>query len=268
MGNANQRPQQDSQTDQELEDPESSSSSSTFTCEICIEPVTLPNKKFKNSNKCVHPFCTDCMIKYIQVKLEDNVADIKCPALTCDHSLVPLSCRPKIAHQLFDKWCDVLCESAVLKLDRVYCPYQDCSALVINECGGGGSLSRCVCPNCKKLFCFRCKVPWHAGYRCEESGETRDENDIAFGVLSERKQWMRCPTCRHCVELVKGCAIVRCRCGIEFCYRCGKKVDHHWCNCRRSSTICMWIFHLCIVILVIWPFFLLFTAITRKNQHH
>lgn len=58
-----------------------------------------------------------------------------------------------------------------------------------------------------------------------------------------------------------------CRCGIEFCYKCGKKVDHHWCNCRRSSTFCMWIFHLCIVILVLWPFFLLFTAITRKGHH-
>ncbi|KAI3692225.1 hypothetical protein L6452_32036 [Arctium lappa] len=28
-----------------------------------------------------------------------------------------------------------------------------------------------------------------------------DENDVAFGVLLERNQWMRCPVCRHCVEL-------------------------------------------------------------------
>ncbi|PWA57703.1 hypothetical protein CTI12_AA406920 [Artemisia annua] len=45
----------------------------TFTCEICIELV--PNKKFKNSNRCVHPCCSACMIKYIQVKLEDNVSE-------------------------------------------------------------------------------------------------------------------------------------------------------------------------------------------------
>ncbi|KAI7730528.1 hypothetical protein M8C21_006241 [Ambrosia artemisiifolia] len=207
MGNANNKPQQNPSSNQALEDEESSSE--PFTCEICIEPVTLPNKKFINSNRCVHPFCTECMIKYIQVKLEDNLSAIKCPSLTCDHFLDPLSCHEKIGQQLFDKWCDVLCESALLGMDRVYCPNRDCSALVVNECGG--NLSKCVCPNCKKLFCFRCKVGWHAGYRCEESGELRDHNDIAFGVLSERKQWMRCPTCRHCVELVKGCAIVRCR---------------------------------------------------------
>ncbi|KAI7746370.1 hypothetical protein M8C21_016023, partial [Ambrosia artemisiifolia] len=46
---------------------------------------------------------------------------------------------------------------------------------------------------------------------CDERGEIMDRNDVAFGVLSERKKWMRCPKCRHCVELVKGCNMVRCR---------------------------------------------------------
>ncbi|XP_024967277.1 probable E3 ubiquitin-protein ligase RNF217 [Cynara cardunculus var. scolymus] len=222
MGNLNQTPLLNSQNPNQDEDEEDA-----FTCEICSEPA---NTKFKNDHKCIHPFCTDCMIKYIQMKLDDNLSDIKCPAMACNHSLEPLSCRPKIARQLFDKWCDVLCESAVLKLDRVYCPNQDCSELIVNECGER-DLKRCLCPNCMKPFCFWCKVPWHAGYMCEESGETRDENDVAFGVLAERKGWIRCPTCQHFVELADGCTIVRCRCGIEFCYRCGKKGGHrHRCN--------------------------------------
>ncbi|XP_076941462.1 E3 ubiquitin-protein ligase RSL1-like [Bidens hawaiensis] len=237
MGNVNKKPQQEL----ELQD----SSSSTFTCEICIEPVTLPNTKFNNSNRCVHPFCTDCMIKYIQVKLEDNVSDIKCPALTCNQSLEPLSCRPKVTRQLFDKWCDVLCDSAVLELDQVYCPNRECSALVINECGGGSKLKRCVCPNCKKPFCFRCKVPWHTGYRCEEVGEIRDQNDVAFGVLLEMNKWMRCPRCRHCVERLEGCSLVQCRCGVRFCYRCGKTL----CACKASIIGLIMVF--CMVIMVI-----------------
>nr|XP_043621826.1 probable E3 ubiquitin-protein ligase RNF217 [Erigeron canadensis] len=260
MGNTNQTQQNPVTIHQNNEEL------TNFTCEICIEPVTSPNTKFNNNNKCMHPFCTDCMIKYIQVKLDENVSNIKCPALNCNNFFDPLSCRPKIGQKLFDQWCDVLCESALLSFDRIYCPNRDCSAVVVNECGGGTSLKRCVCPNCKKPFCYRCKIPWHAGYRCEESGEMRDVNDIAFGVLSERNQWMRCPACRHCVELVKGCAIVRCRCGIEFCYKCGKKVDRHWCNCRRTSTCCMFVFHICIVILVLWPFFLLGMAISRRNR--
>ncbi|XP_076914219.1 E3 ubiquitin-protein ligase RSL1-like [Bidens hawaiensis] len=179
------------------------SCSSRFTCEICSEPLVLPNRQFKNGNQCAHPYCTKCMIKYIQANLQGNIFDIKCPALNCGHSIDPLSCHRIITNQLFDKWCDMLCNSAVLGLDWVYC-----SALIINECG---DLERCVCPNCKKPFCFRCKIPWHDGYTCEESGEIIDQNDIAFGELSAKIHWMRCPRCRHCVELVEGCSFLRCR---------------------------------------------------------
>ncbi|KAI3882712.1 hypothetical protein MKX03_014476, partial [Papaver bracteatum] len=43
---------------------------SSFTCEICVENVPL-NAKFKNV--CFHNYCTDCIAKYIQVKVsQDN----------------------------------------------------------------------------------------------------------------------------------------------------------------------------------------------------
>ncbi|KAI8548940.1 hypothetical protein RHMOL_Rhmol07G0312500 [Rhododendron molle] len=55
-----------------------------------------------------------------------------------------------------------------------------------------GTVRRTGCPNCnKRLFCFFCKLPWHAVYWCEESGKPRDRNDVAFEVLAERKKWMR-----------------------------------------------------------------------------
>lgn len=260
MGNTQQKPAQAPQPPRQEQE---SLDSSTFTCEICIEPVSLPTRKFNNNRNCVHPFCTDCMIKYIQVKLEDNAAQIKCPALDCDQFLDPLSCRPLIERQLFDKWCDVLCDSTVLAMDGVYCPNRNCSALVVNECGG--NVKRSVCPSCKKKFCFRCRVPWHAGFRCEESGEMRDLSDVAFGVLAEARKWMRCPRCRHFVELAQGCAIVHCRCGTNFCYKCGKHVNHHWCNCHRTSMCCMVLCQLCIVIVVIYPFILLFMAVIMNH---
>ncbi|XP_076917709.1 E3 ubiquitin-protein ligase RSL1-like [Bidens hawaiensis] len=183
----------------------------TFTSEICIEPVTLRNNKFNDYNdKCVHPFCTECMTKYIQMKLEDNLSDIRCPATTCKHCLKPLSCRLKITQQLFVKWCDVLCESTVLPIERVYCPNKECSELILNECGDQ-KLKRCVCPTCKKPFCFMCKVTWHEGFTCEETRKHRDENSVAFDLLYKKNKWRRCPRCGHCVERVDGCALIRCR---------------------------------------------------------
>lgn len=189
-------------------DPEDQAQNEPFTCEICIEPMLSP-KKFKNRNNCSHPFCTDCIVKYIAVKLEDNAAKIQCPALDCAEFLDPIACRTLLGPQLFVKWCDVLCEAAVLEWDRCYCPNRNCSALIVNECGG--TVKRSSCPNCKLLFCFHCKLPWHAGFRCEESRELRDRNDVAFGVLAEQKSWARCPRCRHFVERIEGCKIINCR---------------------------------------------------------
>lgn len=73
-------------------------------------------------------------------------------------------------------------QEGLLGLDWCYCPNWWCSAVVVNKCGG--TVRRSVCPNCKRLFCFFCKLPWHAGYWCEESGKPRDRNDVAFEVLA------------------------------------------------------------------------------------
>ena len=59
------------------------------------------------------------------------------PGLTCDHLLDPLACRPILPASLFVKWCDLLVEQkVVVGFERFYCPNQECSALIVNECGG------------------------------------------------------------------------------------------------------------------------------------
>nr|GMD02578.1 probable E3 ubiquitin-protein ligase RNF217 [Ipomoea batatas] len=146
----------------------------------------LSPRKFKNRDSCSHPFCSDCIVKYIAVKLECNAAKIQCPALDCGEFLDPIACRTLLGPQL-----------------------RNCSVLIVNECGG--TVKRSKCPSCKVLLCFHCKLPWHAGFRCEESRELRDRNDVAFGVLAEQKRWARCPRCRHFVERIEGCKIINCR---------------------------------------------------------
>lgn len=81
--------------------------------------------------------------------------------------------------------------------------------LIVNECGG--NLKKVGCPKCKRMFCFKCKGVWHAGFGCEESGVLRDRDEVAFGRLAEVCEWQRCPKCRHFVEHVEGCKIVKCR---------------------------------------------------------
>lgn len=207
------------QNSDKLDEPElRRQEDSDFTCEICIEP--MPSiRKFKNAGLCTHPFCLDCISKYVEVKVESVIGRIDCPGLDCKNQLDPFSCMPVISRLLFEKWSDLLCESLVLGLESCYCPYQDCSALVLNECEN--KLKKTKCPNCKKNFCFRCKIQWHAGYKCSESRHLRDRNDILAGELIEEKKWTRCYNCGHSVERISGCREIKCKCGVRFCYKCG-----------------------------------------------
>ncbi|KAI3871585.1 hypothetical protein MKX03_005768 [Papaver bracteatum] len=261
-------------TDQNLETALSSNShihdsSSTssitdnfFTCEICIEPV-LENQKFKNMEMdgCLHPYCTDCIVKYIEVKVNhDNIAEIKCPNSNCTVFLNALSCRPILPTFVFEKWCRVLCESVVLMesskggfaYGRSYCPFRECSELVLNECvmtisfsstSTSSTIRKSTCPNCKKIFCFHCMVPWKENHRCHRRGNLVndvDRNDLLFLETARQQKWTRCPNCSCYVERKRGCSLMTCRCKATFCYRCGCKT----CICKVKTSF-WWTVFLC-----------------------
>ncbi|PIA50512.1 hypothetical protein AQUCO_01300921v1 [Aquilegia coerulea] len=190
--------------DQEEEEQEDVS---TFTCEICIEPVSS-NKRFKYNKKCDHQsYCPDCIQKYILAMIEEyNISEIRCPALECDKYLDPLTCRSSLSANSFVRWCDVLCESTLSQYQRVHCPYQNCSNVILNECGE--IVKKTMCPNCKNWLCFECKTPWHDGFTCVQ---TMRRNDVLLRQLMKEKKWRRCPACNHGVELTFGCQRVKCR---------------------------------------------------------
>ncbi|KAI3884543.1 hypothetical protein MKX03_020526 [Papaver bracteatum] len=202
-----------------------------FTCEICRDRVPL-NQKFRNmeASGCFHPFCTDCVAKFIEMKvIHDNMSIIKCPNTSCSVLMDALSCPSILPKKVFEKWCRVLCESTVL-LDaskggfvhgRCSCPNRKCSELVLNECVETKFLvKRSECPNCKVVFCFSWMVPWKENHRCRQTNDTAididmDRNNVLFMEMIKRKKWVRCPNCNICVQNVqKGdyyCCRIYCR---------------------------------------------------------
>ncbi|XP_026395839.1 probable E3 ubiquitin-protein ligase RNF144A-A [Papaver somniferum] len=198
--------------------PASSSSASNndncfFTCGICFGKLPL-ERKF---NGCwQHPYCTNCVAKYIEARVIDgNISEITCPKLNCKVMLDTSSYQSILPQSVFEKWCRALCESVVL-LDaskggvaygRSYCPYPNCSELVLNECVGNyssGKITESSCPSCKKLFCFHCMVPWKEKHQCSSSGEividVDRKDDSLFVEIVKEKRWRRCPSCNHYVE--------------------------------------------------------------------
>ncbi|KAI3923673.1 hypothetical protein MKW98_011303, partial [Papaver atlanticum] len=165
------------------------------------------DKQFKGMEMsgCLHPYCTDCVAKYIQEKvIEHNMSEIKCANTNCNVMLDASLCQSALPNGVFEKWCRVLCESVVL-LDsskggvahgRSYCPYRDCSELILNECvrisasTNSNSTSNKItisnCPNCKKLFCFHCMVPWTENHQCR-----RHESIIDIETMFCSWRWLR-----------------------------------------------------------------------------
>ncbi|MCE3215433.1 hypothetical protein HAX54_002374 [Datura stramonium] len=211
-----------------------------FTCDICVDEKSV-SEIFRIMG-CSHSYCKECMVRYVGSKLQENISQISCPVLGCNGQLEPYNCRSILPKQVFDRWGDALCEAMILGSEKFYCPFKDCSALLIDEdCSGGGEfvVTQSECPECRRLFCAKCKVAWHSGFVCEEfqklNKDEREREDLQLMQLAKGQEWQRCPRCRIYVARSDGCAQMRCRCGCDFCYKCGAESTNH--HCKRCGIL-------------------------------
>ncbi|CAI8589687.1 unnamed protein product [Vicia faba] len=215
----------------------SNSSNIPFACEICTETKTM-KEAFYISGGCSHAYCSECVANYIGFKLEDNIVNISCPVPECKATLEAQFCRSILPAEVFEKWSKALCEALFNVSQKFYCPFADCSALLIND--ETEAVTNSECPNCNRMFCAQCKVPWHDGMECSEfqklnAGE-REKEDIMLMRLAQNMHWKRCPKCKIYVAKISGCNDVICRCRCSFCYNCGGAYTASGCNCKKFSN--------------------------------
>ncbi|KAL7617119.1 hypothetical protein Lser_V15G01519 [Lactuca serriola] len=201
-------------------------------CGICMD-TKAHSKMFSNSKVCGHLFCVDCIREHVSVKIKENMAEVKCPDPKCKRLIGPELCGSIVPKEVLERWEDALCESLILATQKFYCPFKDCSAMLVDD--GGEAVTSSECPNCHRLFCAQCKVAWHTGIDCHEfkslKKDERNPEDLMLMQLAKNKQWKRCPSCNFIVEKRYGCHHISCRCGQHFCYGCGKEhVGSHACN--------------------------------------
>ncbi|KAJ4836740.1 hypothetical protein Tsubulata_005121 [Turnera subulata] len=193
-------------------EPSNSRDEQFFVCEICTE--TRDDAEWFSIKGCPHAYCTHCVVQYVSSKVEENLTDIRCPASDCTMgALDPEHCRAVLPREVFDRWGNALCEAVILEAQKFYCPFKDCSAMLIND--GGEVVRESECPNCSRMFCAQCKVAWHSGIECEEfqklHKDEREREDILLMKLAGDHQWRRCPNCRAYVERTMGCNFIKCR---------------------------------------------------------
>ncbi|XP_076890393.1 E3 ubiquitin-protein ligase RSL1-like [Bidens hawaiensis] len=197
-------------------------------CAICMDTKTA-SETFENANVCRHSYCLDCIRGHVAAKIKENVTKVKCPDPSCKGLIGPEVCRSIVPKEVLERWENILCESLINESLKFYCPFKDCSVMLVDD--GGVTITSSECPNCHRLFCVQCKVAWHCGINCIEyqslkKGE-KSPNDILLTNLAKEKRWMKCPNCKLFVEKTSGCNHISCRCGHQFCYRCGKPDNGH-----------------------------------------
>ncbi|CAM0947208.1 unnamed protein product [Alopecurus aequalis] len=204
-------------------------------CKICMDAVP-PSDAHRASRGCAHAFCTACLGGYIGAKIQDRIADVNCPEERCTGVLDPALCQDILPREVFERWGAALCEAMTLGARRAYCPFKDCSAMMVVDDGDDGNVAQSECQVCRRLFCARCDVPWHAGADCAAYRKLgrgdKGKEDLMLLEMAKGKKWKRCPKCQFFVEKSDGCLHITCRCKFEFCYGCGNQ----WGGTHSSCT--------------------------------
>lgn len=173
-----------------------------------------------------HTYCFSCISEYLKIALSEatlrTVFPIRCPE--CTYIIMDQQ-----AERILDRrdleglwhWAKLFEE-----VQTFYCPNGQCGTrieLPSGECSR--SLRKTECPECREAFCFRCQSRWHEGQTCAQFAHASGAAalDRALEKLAKRSNWRRCPKCRIVVERDAGCRHIICRCGYEFCYKCGRE---------------------------------------------
>lgn len=205
-------------------------------CEICMENVEIW-QMFVNT-KCSHSFCYECTSKHIITKIQSGVSIVTCPGVKCNATLDSSAFRWIVPEDILIRWDEVICKSLIQESEKVYCPFKDCLAMLVND--SSRVILETWCPVCKRTFCAQCNVPWHSEFTCSEfvklNGKKKRGHDQMVEKLAKKKKWKKCPKCKFYVEKNKGCLHITCRCSYEFCYTCGSKwsYKHGSCTARRA----------------------------------
>jgi len=87
------------------------------------------------------------------------------------------------------------------------------------------------CWRCTEKICILCGQTSH-GEGNEGKCESMHESKI-IAMAKENKKWTRCTKCRYVLERIDGCDHMTCKCGAQFCFKCGS-MPHCGSTCKKK----------------------------------
>lgn len=217
-----------------------------FDCEICFS--SLPGRKCRRVEPCMHIHCYECLKVYVTTKIGDGeVSKIGCPSGSCKESLSLSLIQELVTTEVFERFDRLLLQKTLDKMtDVVYCPRPTCRCATLRE---EGDTNMALCPRCRFSFCILCKRSWHGVEACKLLPADMKELRETWESLSpeERKvleqqygkskletafqehdsiQWLesnsrKCPNCQANIQKALGCNKMSCtHCNASFCWLC------------------------------------------------
>jgi hypothetical protein len=174
---------------------------------------------------CGHFYCRSCITDLISVYVKDESLH----PLRCCKTVIPVPFIQTflLGTNSLSSFQDKYEEYSTPFDSRTYCPQQGCSRFLKPQTSATAGLSfvndqdcskTLRCSDCSVWVCISCKELAHPGEGCYVK-----QNTILLHELAKEKEWQTCSNCRSVVERIDGCLHMICRCGFEFCYRCGTK---------------------------------------------
>ncbi|CAF2049401.1 unnamed protein product [Brassica napus] len=209
------------------------------TCAICLEE-TDAGRMF-STEQCLHRHCFSCVKQYVEVKLLSGIVPT-CLGEGCKLELTLESCSKILTPRVTEMWKRKMKEDSIPAAERIYCPYPNCAMLMsksdLSSHADQSKVQECV--KCRGHFCIDCKVPSHTDMSCDEYKKLHPDPLVdELKSLANDNKWRQCVKCRHMIELSHGCNHMTCRCGYEFCYKCGVewKKNQNSCpsGCQRTG---------------------------------
>lgn len=184
---------------------------SSNACPICFinqANYTIPN--------CEHCFCTDCLITYLDTKIQEgNVLKITCPMGNCEN-LSKEIIQSLVSPENFTKYIEFYDKKSLeASIYFRWCPQASCKGHSVYE-----TSNKLICNTCSYEFCFLCSEKWHKN-KCRSGSSD-------FFQWKDAKQVKLCPNCKVRIQKNGGCPHMTCaKCSYRFCWRCEKSLDDH-----------------------------------------
>ncbi|KAF4983168.1 hypothetical protein FDECE_17362 [Fusarium decemcellulare] len=201
--------------------PQQAKSSDLQACVSCAHRLPVEDLSVC---PCSHAYCAGCLVILVEGSLRDTTLF---PPRCCKQHIPVDNGNPHFSTDLLARF-----QAKKLEYETpnpTYCSVSTCSAFIPPQLIENDIAS---CPLCPQKTCVHCATQSHTGL-CPEDATSQE-----LLQLAQDEGWQRCKACGVIVQLNQGCNHITCRCGAEFCYKCGET----WktCECAQWDEAEIW----------------------------